>query len=271
MRKIEKDKSPNGVPISLRHPDIGPFANGYELRRGKTTHEKRLEMIAERKYIEKHSDRYKQKDTEAALDAIYHGKCAYCEQRVEGWQVEHYRPKSVYYWLAFSWDNLLAACPACNTNKLDKFVCECEEGVQVRVDHPPFEWAEIHDLLSKYDEIENPKLIHPEVDDLVSTMIFERDGSVRSDNVRMEYTIQTCGLDRTYLNDERRKILEDFRKDIKGEFLKVSQNEQVLLVRVALEKFKAIADDPRAEFTAFRRFMLRHWIRSEIVAAIPLS
>lgn len=67
--------------------------------------------------------------------AQYH-KCCYCEQRVPiGFNdVEHYRPKCRadrrpgcvnthgYWWLAFSWENLLFACPACNrSGKNDLF------------------------------------------------------------------------------------------------------------------------------------------------------
>jgi uncharacterized protein (TIGR02646 family) len=57
-----------------------------------------------------------------------HLKCCYCETIIgEGYNdVEHYRPKASanrtpgcadthgYWWLAFTWNNLLFACPACN-------------------------------------------------------------------------------------------------------------------------------------------------------------
>jgi uncharacterized protein (TIGR02646 family) len=59
--------------------------------------------------------------------AQYH-KCCYCEARIPKGHndVEHYRPKAAadrrpgctsthgYWWLAYSWDNLLFACPGCN-------------------------------------------------------------------------------------------------------------------------------------------------------------
>lgn len=46
-----------------------------------------------------------------------HQKCAYCEKREEQAKhrdVEHYRPKVEYWWLAWTWENLLFACFACN-------------------------------------------------------------------------------------------------------------------------------------------------------------
>jgi len=57
-----------------------------------------------------------------------HFKCCYCEGKIpKGFNdVEHYRPKAEanrnpgshlvhgYWWLAFTWNNLLFACPGCN-------------------------------------------------------------------------------------------------------------------------------------------------------------
>lgn len=52
-------------------------------------------------------------------------KCCYCERRTvpDHNDVEHYRPFSRYWWLAWTWDNLLFACSACNRSggKLDQF------------------------------------------------------------------------------------------------------------------------------------------------------
>jgi uncharacterized protein (TIGR02646 family) len=53
------------------------------------------------------------------------GKCAYCEantQVVAHGDVEHYRPKSIYWWLAYTYDNYLYACQICNQKyKSDNF------------------------------------------------------------------------------------------------------------------------------------------------------
>ncbi len=54
-----------------------------------------------------------------------HGKCAYCEAStatVAHGDVEHFRPKSVYWWLAYCYDNYLYACQICNqVYKGDRF------------------------------------------------------------------------------------------------------------------------------------------------------
>lgn len=54
-----------------------------------------------------------------------HGKCAYCDApaaSVAHCDVEHYRPKSVYWWLTLCYDNYLYACEICNqVYKGDRF------------------------------------------------------------------------------------------------------------------------------------------------------
>jgi len=71
---------------------------------------------------------YKQPDVRAALNKLFHCKCAYCESSycaTAPVDVEHFRPKGAilingrkdkpgYYWLAASWDNLLPSCIDCN-------------------------------------------------------------------------------------------------------------------------------------------------------------
>ena len=63
-----------------------------------------------------------------------HGKCCYCERKHDEKRVsdvEHFRPKAEveeaedhpgYWWLAYSWENLLIACKTCNEEyKKSKF------------------------------------------------------------------------------------------------------------------------------------------------------
>src|SRR5262249_38482026 len=53
------------------------------------------------------------------------GKCAYCESPtdvVAHGDVEHFRPKKTYWWLAYCFDNHLFACQVCNQSyKSDNF------------------------------------------------------------------------------------------------------------------------------------------------------
>lgn len=65
------------------------------------------------------------KNAKDQLKLESNGKCAYCEadtQVVAHGDVEHYRPKSIYWWLAYTYDNYLFACQICNqTYKSDNF------------------------------------------------------------------------------------------------------------------------------------------------------
>ena len=72
---------------------------------------------------------YKANAVKAALDRLFHGKCAYCETFYSASSpvdVEHFRPKSAvledpshpgYWWLAAQWENLLPSCIDCNRSR----------------------------------------------------------------------------------------------------------------------------------------------------------
>lgn len=63
--------------------------------------------------------KYKSKPVTAALRAAFHDKCAYCESPTEAasWgHIEHYRPRALFPERALDWDNLLWACPRCNSD-----------------------------------------------------------------------------------------------------------------------------------------------------------
>lgn len=63
-----------------------------------------------------------------SLEKLFHQKCAYCELKIEGIEVEHFRPKGAvhedpshpgYYWLAYTWSNLYPSCAFCNQARID--------------------------------------------------------------------------------------------------------------------------------------------------------
>ena len=59
---------------------------------------------------------YKAKDVRLQLEADQYYKCAFCEcyLPLRYHDVEHFRPKSLYYWLGHAWENLLYSCERCN-------------------------------------------------------------------------------------------------------------------------------------------------------------
>lgn len=88
----------------------------------------KLERDIKRGDLEKYKFKSLWGDTKKQLQKETNGKCAYCEstttESMHG-DVEHYRPKSEYWWLAYVYDNYLASCQLCN-QKFKKAFFEIE-------------------------------------------------------------------------------------------------------------------------------------------------
>jgi len=254
MIKIEKDLAQ--VPASLQVPPMN--------RSARATHRIRERLVRQGQYPKKSSTidkRYKMEDIKDALFKIYNGKCAFCEQRVERWHVEHFRPKSVYYWLAFSWDNLLYACPNCNGEKNNHFDINGQ-----RVEHPPLDLTGINSISVTHDEVEQRRFINPEFEDPEPLLLFQKDGLVFSLDDNCRYTIEKCGIDRKYLNDNRKGVWDDFINDLKSEVVEGKTKQKIRSdVMVLVRKFRRDAElNPANEFLAFRRYAIKNFLRDTL-------
>jgi len=100
-----------------------------------------------------HSNAYQ--SVKADLVKMQRHKCCYCERRTvpDHNDVEHYRPFDIYWWLAWTWTNLLFACAACNRKggKLDQFPLAVGSVTLAFPGQPPGE--------------ERPLLVDPTVED----------------------------------------------------------------------------------------------------------
>jgi len=163
------------------------------------------------------------------LKQIYYEKCAFCESDLtnEYGEIEHYRPKNrsekeskdcdkgkSYYWLAFSWDNLLPACKRCNGKKSNCFDIDGEYK-----EYQGERLEDLHLVTQKYNEAEKPKLIHPEYDTFEKDIVFDSKGKMHSDNVRVAYTIRVCDLNRENLVNSREEIVTDFINKLRESYL----------------------------------------------------
>ena len=92
--------------------------------RGTKRIEKALTLLVEAS-VKREFDSGYWKKAKKQLKIESSGKCAYCEALtavVAHGDVEHFRPKSVYWWLAYCYDNYLFSCQICNqTFKGDNF------------------------------------------------------------------------------------------------------------------------------------------------------
>ena len=84
--------------------------------------------------------------------------------------------------------------------------------------------------------------------------IFDSQGHIKgNNNPRADYTIEKCHLDRDFLVDERRKIINDFRNKVNAEYLKANtKNVQKERLSVLVESFVDSAMDDTNAFTAYR-------------------
>ena len=172
------------------------------------------------------------KPAKSALKKESGGKCAYCEaptHTVAHGDVEHFRPKSRYWWLAFCFDNYLYSCQICNQSyKGNKFpvagpaiagppmppakpdgvalnnlaAALVLDATLLKDHHVAALWApEAADLVNPYVEDPAPLLAY-EVDDANEEIWLRSSGSPRAD--RAVDAAQIClGINREELRRER--------------------------------------------------------------------
>lgn len=136
------------------------------------------------------------------LHNAQHNKCCFCEtiQEESRRDVEHFRPKSVYWWLAWTWENLLFACDHCNRDHKKTHFELRDEGARLSPkDSPPGHEDAL--LLDPASATVNPL-------DHIQFRLVSSSGDwwpiPRGQSDYGEYTIRVCGLARPGLRDAYR-------------------------------------------------------------------
>lgn len=200
----------------------------------------------------------------------YH-KCCYCEHRLGEFfnDVEHYRPKTSanrepgskqthgYWWLAYTWSNLLYSCPTCN-RRHKKCSFPLASGCTPLIPElgPPGK--------------ESPLLIDPSATNPVPHIVFVlKDGywkaRPRNDSPLGSITIDVCGLN----DGSHLELREDHYQTV--------ILPQIQALRVALEgrsynrviwEFERARDmlRPRQEYVALTYDVFRHSVPSSDLA-----
>lgn len=264
MIKINKNYS--DIPDSLKPPCAYSRMENVPIV-SKTTHKRRIEVIKQGQYVDSDSynSRYKCEDIKSKLKIIYNQKCAFCESRCEVLHVEHFRPKSKYYWLSYSWDNLLLACPTCNSNKGQHFKIQ---GLKCNFAINRNNILNINILSSLYDAQEAPLMINPENVDPEGYLSFTEDGQISSIDNRFIYTIEKCKLDRDDLNDQRRKIYSDFKQKVNSRLLEYGDNKEVLgdHIRALISDYVIDSKELKNTYISFRRFSIKNkWLNKALL------
>ncbi len=196
-------------------------------------------------------------DLKQILHDIFHGKCGYCEIRIENPQkgtIDRYRPNNgvrdkneyyqdLYWWLTFEWDNLIYCCKDCNQYKANYFPILGKRS-----------------LFSNEDlKLEKPLLVNPCIENPDQHFFFHQDGEVSALTQMGEQTIELLRLNRKNLVDKRLNtrigitnlveiLLNKGKSDISPSAFEYLHN--------------VYTEDPRVEFLAFTRSVLLNEIDS---------
>ena len=193
-----------------------------------------------------------------ALLKLFEGKCAYCESPLATvFDVDRFRPANDamgltgrsdpdhYWWLAYSWENLYAACPACNSAKGSRFPVRGERAAP---------GAGAGDLAEEKRLLLDPCADEPEVE-----LQFSADGTVAGATERGEISIDVFALNRRDLVRARRSAAE------KLDALLVSMSKKELLAR---QKTLVSAS---AAYAAMQRQLIAKHLGQEPVASQALK
>ncbi|MDX1957892.1 MAG: retron system putative HNH endonuclease [Leptospiraceae bacterium] len=233
MIKIHKDL--NKIPKSLQD---------------KKTNEALDKMIQNKKYNNKSDKYYRAEDVKEELAKIYFSKCAYCETRIEATEIDHFRPKSIYYWLAFSWDNLLISCRTCNSKKWDQFKIKNQREV-----YDPNDRANIHSLGLKYNLSEDQFLINPEQVDPEALIEYELNGSIQSNDEKMNSTIKELKLNRGFLIQNRKSLIDEIEKKFQGH-----KNLTLEIIQEYIDDLLKSINDKDNPYLGLRKYYIKNYL-----------
>ena len=224
----------------------------------------------------KFSDHYSHDHCRAALEELFHRKCAYCESPLEetDWDVEHFRPKGEcaaskrcdrpghpgYYWLAYEWSNLYASCKPCNQSRRDKPTYYDSQTGPAQGKHDQFPLGDENTrAFSPEDSLEEEDrlLIDPCSDDPEEHLSFDVEGGIYAtdDDPKGESTIQCMHLSRRRLVDKRREIIREV-----VEWYRLAQdagNEGAVGTKVKLMNKIRDAEADSSKYAALARHIIK--------------
>jgi predicted ATPase len=145
------------------------------------------------------------------LFVLFQRRCGYCEKRLDHYSrppLEHHRPlglaqgkdgrtdQSHYTWLAYDWDNMIAACEDCRKRKQNNFFVEGNRGP-------------LNVSITELRLVEKTLLLDPCFDDPAKHLNFGSNGAVQPLSPKGQETISLLSLNRRDLIDARRRALNE--------------------------------------------------------------
>lgn len=232
----------------------------------------------------------------ASLKILFKSKCAYCDHKASGFEVDHYRPKKLnekrkekyhqnykgYYWLAYEWSNLLLVCGLCNRKKSDRFplINDIESN---RIYEPlKNENGEILFFIKEYQKKENPALLNPILDNADEHLFFNQYGKVKAktiDNVssfKGEKSIEHYSLNRHELIKLRGEVItEEFMHQRIFDYYKkeTPPSREVVehLLNGIIHTLIRQIEDEKESFIALRKTILKNFKEFVLQRSIVLK
>lgn len=167
---------------------------------------------------------YNDEKVKKRLFELQHHNCAYCEskqQQAAYRDVDHFRPKDTYWWLAWSWNNLLFSCEICNRSHKSALFPLRDDSARLQAEEqPPGQEQPL--LLDPFDPLVDPSRE-------IGFRRLKANGKKqwhpfgRTD--RGMKTIEVCGLDRPalidaytdHVNDRVRPEIEKVRNAVRDQ------------------------------------------------------
>lgn len=201
---------------------------------------------------------YSSKEVMARLKEIYHGKCAFTEQKIIHFAITYYRPKKLYPWLANEWSNLLPVNQAINRYIDSKFPTENEKINQVPTDKKELK-VDSETLLS-----EKPLLLHPEVDIPENYLYVSSTGTIQAYTEKGRITIEMCNLNIENLVKSRFSKIVYFNElftDAHKQYENYEKSENLFIKQVLQSIFKSLENStlPQKEFSLTGISMLENF------------
>jgi uncharacterized protein (TIGR02646 family) len=251
-----------------------PVVRGKEPPILRKTRQRELARLRQLSTITAHDiDGYR--DVSASLWRAQHRKCCYCEAIIPKHynDVEHYRPKARavrtpgclethgYWWLAFTWHNLLFACPACNRSaKNDWFPLE-HGSVALLPEQRPGQ-REKPLLLDPASNTINP------MEHIVHVLRGTRwHPEPRNGSQLGLWTIKVCDLDRDELHELREKHITDIVIEKVEAFQFYLANQQGSLVLNKEFRRMCALFAPEQAHAALSYDVLRHYLPDDLLLA----
>ncbi len=231
--------------------------------------------------IKKHSSVWG--ELKEPLKALSHGKCFYCEivqERSDG-AVDHFRPKKMYPWSAFSRANFRFACTFCNSRRTD----EANERTGGKGDYfPLFDEATRATCLIE-EEKESPLLLDPCNPNEPGLIDFDETGAPvpsysaeehEGRHKRADVSIRLYHLDHSDLIDRRKALAVSIGRKVKAadRIFAFTEAGNADIDASFLEHIRFLADciNERAELSVFARRILegyrdRLWVEGLLRSA----